>query len=274
MMDHLGRAALADGDVQGVHDQLRAPPWPIRRSPTPGVQHDGEEEGPGPRGDVGAEWYRSRGHAALVLDSFGPRRLTNEVCGDGRVSPFARALDAYDAFRYLATLPFVRRDRVVIQGLSHGGSTMLRALDDVDFGGEALRFAAGIAYFPACPDARPSLYAPAIILTGALDDWTPAAPCQALGERSRGERHPIAVTLYPDAYHTFDFGGPRRINQWGQTLAHNAAATADAERRVDTFLRALARRRGPGDHGAAAGHAPRGDSLRLIRGPLTTTGCP
>jgi dienelactone hydrolase len=117
-----------------------------------------------------AEWYRSRGYVALVLDSFGPRRLTNEVCGDGRVSPLARALDAYDAFRHLATLPFVRRDRVVIQGLSHGGSTVLHALDDVVFGREALRFVAGVAYYPACPDARPSLYAPAIILTGALDD--------------------------------------------------------------------------------------------------------
>ena len=62
-----------------------------------------------------------------------------------------------------------------------------------------------------------------------------------LGERSRDERHPIAVTVYPDAYHTFDFRGPRVINQWGKTLEHKAAATADAERRVDTFLRALKR---------------------------------
>ena len=188
-----------------------------------------------------AEWYRARGYVALVLDSFGPRGLTNQVCGDGRVSPFARALDAYDAFRSLATLPFVRQDRVVIQGLSHGGSTVLRALDEIVFGREALRFVAGVAYYPACSGMRPSLYAPAIVLTGALDDWTPAAPCAAMGERSRGERHPIAVTVYPDAHHAFDFRGPRVTNQWGKTLEHNAAATADAERRVDAFVRALMR---------------------------------
>ena len=184
-----------------------------------------------------AEWYRSRGYVALILDSFGPRGLTNEVCGDGRVSPFARALDAYDALRYLAGLPFVRQDRVVIQGLSHGGSTVLRALDDVLFAREPLRFAAGVAYYPSCSGARPSLYAPLLVLTGALDDWTPAAPCAALRERSHGERHPIAITVYPDAHHAFDFRGPRSINQWGKTLEHNAAATADAERRVDAFLR-------------------------------------
>jgi dienelactone hydrolase len=188
-----------------------------------------------------AEWYRSRGYVALILDSFGPRRLTNEVCGDGRVTPFERALDAYDALRYLAALPFVHQDRVVIQGLSHGGSTVLRALDDVLFGNAPARFAAGVAYYPACSGARPSLYAPALVLTGALDDWTPAVPCAALGERSRDERHPIAVTVYPDAHHAFDFRGPRSINQWGKTLEYNAVATADAERRVEAFLRRVFR---------------------------------
>jgi dienelactone hydrolase len=187
-----------------------------------------------------AEWYRSRGYVALVVDSFGPRRLTNEVCGDGRVTPFERALDAYDALGYLAALPFVRQDRVVVQGLSHGGSTVLRALDDVLFGRAPNRFAGGIAYYPACSGVRPALYAPALVLTGELDDWTPAAPCAALGQRSQGERYPIDVTVYPRAYHAFDFPGPRSVNRWGKILEYNAPATADAERRVDAFLRRFA----------------------------------
>ena len=56
MMDHLGRAALTDGHVQRVQDQFRAEMrrhGPSDDSTTPGVQHDGEEEEPGPRGDVG-----------------------------------------------------------------------------------------------------------------------------------------------------------------------------------------------------------------------------
>jgi len=186
-----------------------------------------------------AEWYRSRGYVALILDSFGPRKLTNEVCGDGRVSPMARALDAYDAFRYLATQPFVRRDRVVIQGLSHGGSTVLRALDDLLFGAVPHRFTAGIAYYPSCSTMRPTLYAPAIVLIGELDDWTPAPSCVDLGARSRSERYPIDVTVYPDAHHAFDFRGPKILNQWDKTLEHNAPATVDAERRVDAFIRRL-----------------------------------
>ena len=191
-----------------------------------------------------AEWYRSRGYVALILDSFGPRRLTNEVCGDGRVSPFERAIDAYAALQYLHGLPYVRRDRVVIQGLSHGGSTVLRALDGVLFEREPARFAAGIAYYPSCSGARPELYAPALILTGELDDWTPAAPCAHLRERSAGARYPIDVTIYPGAHHSFDFPGARAINQWGKTREHDPAATADAERRVDTFLRGLFGARG------------------------------
>jgi dienelactone hydrolase len=77
------------------------------------------------------------------------------------------------------------------------------------------------------------------VLTGELDDWTPAVSCVDLGAQSRGERHPIAVTVYPDAHHAFDFRGPRIMNQWGKTLEHNAPATADAERRVDAFIRRL-----------------------------------
>jgi hypothetical protein len=52
MMDYLGRAALADGHVQRVQEQFRAEMrrhGPSDDSTTPGVQHDGEEEEPGPR---------------------------------------------------------------------------------------------------------------------------------------------------------------------------------------------------------------------------------
>ena len=49
-MDHLGRAALADGHVQGVEDPLRAEVpdhGPAYHPSTPRVEHDREEEEPG-----------------------------------------------------------------------------------------------------------------------------------------------------------------------------------------------------------------------------------
>jgi dienelactone hydrolase len=37
------------------------------------------------------------------------------------------------------------------------------------------------------------------MLLGAADDWTPAAPCVALGQRSG-----MSFKLYPDSHHGFD----------------------------------------------------------------------
>ena len=187
-----------------------------------------------------AQWHRARGWVAIVLDSFTPRGVRS-VCGSGAVTLIERAGDAYAAMRYLAGLPFVRRDRIVIQGLSHGGSTALLALDDTLFGTETQRFAAAIAYYPACTGTH-TLYAPAIVLIGELDDWTPAAPCRAYAEQTRTDPHPVELTVYPGAYHTFDFVAPRRVNEYGKVLEHSPSATADAERRVDAFLRRLSGR--------------------------------
>jgi len=182
-----------------------------------------------------ADWYRARSWVSMVLDSFGPRGLST-VCARNDVTPYDRAGDAYAALRYLADQPFVRKDRIVIQGLSHGGWTVLRALEDILFGGQSPRFAAGIAYYPVCAGIRRPLYAPAIVLIGELDDWTPAPPCRSLEQNARDDAHPMEVTIYPGAYHSFDFAGPRRINQYGKVLEDAPDATADSERRVDAFL--------------------------------------
>jgi dienelactone hydrolase len=185
-----------------------------------------------------AAWYHGRGWVSVVLDSFSPRGV-GSVCLRNQVGPYDRAGDAYAALRYLAGLPFVRQDRIVIHGLSHGGWTALRALEDSPFGARPLRFAAGVAYYPVCAGIRRPLYAPAIVLIGERDDWTPAPPCRALHERTRDDPHPLELTVYPGAYHSFDFPGPLRMNEYGKLLGHAPDAARDAERRVDAFLRRL-----------------------------------
>jgi len=78
---------------------------------------------------------------------------------------------------------------------------------------------------------------------GEADDWTPAAPCQALARR-------VAFTLhtYPGAYHDFDAPGGVRVRQ-GMAFSQNAdgsvhvggdpAARADALARVPAFIASL-----------------------------------
>jgi dienelactone hydrolase len=63
-----------------------------------------------------AQLLTSHGYVTLLVDSFGPRNLTDST---GIVSD--RIWDAYGALQHLRTLPFVRRHRVAVMGWSQGG---------------------------------------------------------------------------------------------------------------------------------------------------------
>ncbi len=66
-----------------------------------------------------ARWLADRGYVALVVDSFGPRRLKGD-CRSGPDDPplTARFDDAFGALRYLQSQTYVRADRVAAIGWS------------------------------------------------------------------------------------------------------------------------------------------------------------
>ena len=45
---------------------------------------------------------------------------------------------------------------------------------------------------------------PLLILIGAADDWTPAAPCERLAAAADKAGEPVTYQAYPRAYHDFD----------------------------------------------------------------------
>ena len=186
-----------------------------------------------------AAWYAARGFAALVLDSFESRRVRN-VCTGGEPGPTLRALDVYRALDYLGRQGRVDPARAVAQGLSHGGTTVLAAMDErvLSLAGSAARLRGGIAYYPSCSGALArTFYGPVLILIGDKDDWTPAAPCESL-HSIQEQREPgrVRLTVYSGATHSFDFNSPPRVNEYGKHLAFDSRATRDAERRVGMFL--------------------------------------
>ena len=188
-----------------------------------------------------AERHVAHGYAALVLDSFAPRHVDN-VCGDGlRVSPQRRAWDAFAAAALLVQRGIADPARLVLQGDSHGGFTTLLALERGRFA-PPQRFAAGIAFYPTCDSvthfAR-GFVAPLLILIGEADDWTPAAPCRALAERlAQSGGPPLALHIFPDATHAFDFPLGPRVNRLGHHMQYDEAATAASWRSIDAFLAA------------------------------------
>jgi dienelactone hydrolase len=159
-----------------------------------------------------AELLRAKGFHVLLPDSFTPRGL-RELCTVPTAQRTLRAADrradVHAALDWLAARPDVDRTRIVVLGWSHGGSTVLAALNH-RIGAQPLQARAAIAFYPGCtPYARtPGAYlpvAPLLILIGALDDWTPPAPCAELGKWTPK----VKVQVFADSHHGFDHPSSR-----------------------------------------------------------------
>jgi dienelactone hydrolase len=80
-----------------------------------------------------------------------------------------------------------------------------------------------------------------LLLVGEADDWTPAAPCAALAERTGPL---LDVQTYPGAYHDFDTPDMKVRVRKGvgttpsgtATIGTDPAAREDALARVPEFL--------------------------------------
>lgn len=147
--------------------------------------------------------YVALGYAVLIVDSFGPRGVTQR-CITGYGTPVDRLMDAYGALLYLAGLPLIDPDRIAVVGYSQGADV---ALDAVRQGGVESQFArhfrAAIAYFPTCTDSYGDVTVPTVILIGDLDEWTPAQACRDMMARRSGAGAAPRLVIYPGAHHSF-----------------------------------------------------------------------
>jgi dienelactone hydrolase len=249
---------------------------PAGEGPFPAVvlMHDCSGLGPA---SSGAPWRWSSelmrlGYVTIWPDSFSTRGFPRGVCTEpdrADVRPSFRVGDAYAALAHLKTLPFVDTTRVAVMGGSHGGSTTLATIlaSPANTGRAEPGFAAAIAFYPSCgfgygewvvqrarePGSAIIGYrgtfkplAPTLILTGALDDWTPAEPCRQLALGAQAAGHLVEIKIYPSAHHSFDSIAPVRhvANRMnfnvpggrGATTGGNAEAWADARIMVRDFL--------------------------------------
>jgi dienelactone hydrolase len=214
-------------------------------------------------------WARelvNRGYVALVPDSFSTRGFAKGVCFDpsprkNEVSPQRRVRDTYAALAYLRSLAYVDGGHVGLMGGSHGASTTLASLVAPESDTEPLArertagYAAGVALYPGC-GARFGTWrgssgvyhpvVPVLILIGEKDDWTPAEPCRKLAEAAQAAGYPVALRVYPGAYHSFDGYKPVRYEQtrvnpnspsgFGATTGGDPKAWADSIREVAAFF--------------------------------------
>ena len=154
-----------------------------------------------------ADLLVAEGYSAVFPDSFSPRGET-ELCtqkiGSRKIDQTQRRADLLGSLVWVAAQPWAQPNRIALLGWSHGGSAVLAATDASrsDVRGQAVKPAIAVAFYPGCAAAAKAGYqpsAPLVLMLGEKDDWTPPAPCIALGTAVGAE-----VNVYADSHHDFD----------------------------------------------------------------------
>jgi dienelactone hydrolase len=157
------------------------------------------------------------GAGVLYVDSFGSRgegNLCAKKPAQRSITELNRRLDVLGALQWLALQPGVDPLRLGVVGWSHGGQTVLAAADAsaTIVQQSPIKPAALVAFYPGCTAFekafRYEAVAPLLVMSGELDNWTPAAPCQRLTRRLQAGTQPVHYVQYPDSYHAFDSARP------------------------------------------------------------------
>jgi dienelactone hydrolase len=204
------------------------------------ILHGSSGVNPGER--VWARRMNALGYASFIVDSFTGRGLRNTEEDQTQLSMTAGIADAYAALRLLATDRRIDKDRIAVMGFSRGGVAALYSLLEpfrLAATNGNLRFAAHIAFYPSCGISYTAARvdgSPVLMLVGAKDNYTPAAPCVAYADALRQQGVQVTLKTYPDAWHGFD--RPTRLHSIPlATSARDCHGSYDLDRKVFTMMR-------------------------------------
>lgn len=92
----------------------------------------GEKEEIGWKTSFWAEFLREQGYAALLVDSFRPRKLEETCTAHTKLSSArARSCDAYGALAHLQRMAIVEGKRVALMGGSNGWRAYVMIVESV-----------------------------------------------------------------------------------------------------------------------------------------------
>ena len=161
--------------------------------------------------------FHDAGWGTLYLDSFGPRGQ-GSICAqkpsERTLTEANRRLDALAALQWLARQADVDAKKLVLVGWSHGGQTVLASGDrrTESVANAPVLPAALVAFYPGCgaydKQVGYQLVAPLLVMSGELDNWTPAPNCKKLSDRLAESGQPVRYVEYADSYHAFDSASP------------------------------------------------------------------
>jgi dienelactone hydrolase len=161
--------------------------------------------------DCWAQEINSIGVAALILDSFTGRGITQTITDQSQLSSFSLIMDAYRALDLLSCHSRIAPSKIAVMGFSKGGFAALyssmRRFQKL-WSTPHIEFAAYIAFYPRCDmpllDDENLSDHPIRFFHGAADDYVPVTPTRRYVERLRRMGKDVQLTVYEGARHVFD----------------------------------------------------------------------
>lgn len=155
------------------------------------------------------------GIAALVVDSFGPRKLKNIVQDQTLVTSWAMENDAFAALAALKNDKRVDPDRIGIMGVSKGGLVAQNSAMTVRREWRrtgSLAFALHVPIVPDCVSQfrnASTTGRPIFFMLAELDDLTPSRPCVEFAERLKvAGNSAVSIKVYRGQHHAWELVGP------------------------------------------------------------------
>jgi dienelactone hydrolase len=197
----------------------------------------------------------TRGYAALLVDSLGPRGVDTVCYGAKGGVNFPRGVkDSLQAADHLQKFDFIDKKRIALAGFSWGAMVGVLA-SSAGTSSDLLpgvRFSAVVSFYPGCftgktPSGnpfefvRPDIDRPLLVLMGELDNETPAEECVAKLSPLKAAGAPVEWHIYPQTTHCWDcknLDGFSKTDVRGSrvTYRYSKEITDDSARRAFQFL--------------------------------------
>jgi dienelactone hydrolase len=160
-----------------------------------------------------AEILNGWGVATLMVDSFGPRKITTTVADQSKLSSWADVADGLAALKVLGADSRIDRNRIGVLGWSRGGTAAINtALETVRriIIADDLKFAAHVVFYGTAMlqnRDRATDQSPLLFFHGEADNYTPIGPTREFANWAKSKGSPVTFISYPNTYHDFDVQG-------------------------------------------------------------------
>lgn len=188
--------------------ELRLPPGTSR---IPAIVLIHGSGGVGANVDRWAQALSALGIAALILDTFTGRGISQTITDQSQLSSFSMIVDAYKSLALLSRHPRIDPTRIAVMGFSKGGfAALYSSMKRFQrlWATPGIEFAAYISFYTRC-DA--TLIAdeivsdcPICLFHGSADDYVPVEPTRRYVDRLKRAGKDVQLTVYEGARHAFD----------------------------------------------------------------------